>query len=74
VRLVAETIASLLGGRSVVPETVGFDHKSQIGPIEVDRESVEPRPGQRLIKTSARRDWEKSPFELGVGEDEGAAV
>jgi hypothetical protein len=46
VLLVAGPVPGLLGGGPVIPESVRLDHQSELWPVEVDPEAVDPLLGQ----------------------------
>jgi hypothetical protein len=72
--LVSKPVLRLLGGGSVISEAIGFHDQPQIGPVEVDPESVDPasRYGQRQPRRLD--DGQEAPLQLRVREDERAAI
>lgn len=74
VRLVALPVSRLLRGSTVVAETVGLRHQSDLGPVEIDLEPADVDPCLGTRETGAAGEREEAPLELGVREDEGSAV
>jgi hypothetical protein len=74
VRLVPDAVAGLLGRRSVEAQAVRLDDQAQLGPVEVDLESVDPHAGLRLGKSEVANNAKEAAFELRVSEREGPAL
>jgi hypothetical protein len=74
VRLVSHPVGSLLRRSAVISQAVRLDDQTQLGPVEVDSEPVHDALGLWHGKAGSARDWQEAALELGVGEDEGAAV
>src|SRR5688572_6609468 len=72
--LVADAVACLLRGRTVVTQAVGLDDEAEVGPVEIDLEAIDPRPRQGPGKAGPPREWQEAPLELRVGERERAPV
>jgi hypothetical protein len=74
VGLVAEAVPRLLGRGAVVSQTVGLDHQSELGPVEVDLEAGHETAGLRQRQPGGIYNGQEPPLELGVGEPEGPPV
>jgi hypothetical protein len=74
VRLIANPVLCLLGGRAVIPQSVGLDDEPQLRPVEVDLEAVDGAAGFRPWQPRLERDREEQTLELGVREHEGVRV
>ena len=74
VGLVAQGVASLLGGRPVVTQAVCLDDEVEVGPVEIDAEAVDTGLGQGKGQTGAAGDWQEAALELGIGVGEGQAI
>lgn len=66
VRLVADVISGLGDRRSVIFEPVSLDHQAEIGPEEIDLESIDLRFGQRRRQADSSCDPAEEDLELGV--------
>src|SRR6187401_1637821 len=53
VRLISKAIPRLLGRRAVIAQAVGLDHKSEVGPEEIDLEAIEHQAGLGERQTDA---------------------
>jgi len=72
--LVAKPVFRLLGGGAVVAQAVGLDDQAEVGPVEVDVESVELDLRLGLGQADAAADRPEALLELRVGERERAEV
>jgi hypothetical protein len=74
VRLIAQVVASLLGGSAVMAQAVGLDDQTQVRPEEVDLEAIDPdfRLWRRQADVSRHR--QKETLEARTRETEGAPV
>jgi len=74
VSLVAEPVPRLLGGRAVIAKPVSLDDETEVGPVEVDFEVVDPLARERDRQAGFAREREEEAFELLLGEAKGAPV
>jgi hypothetical protein len=74
VDLIAEVVASLLRGRPVIAQPVGFDDETEVRPVEVDLETVDVDLSLRLPEPGPPCDRQKETLEPGVGKREGSVV
>ena len=63
-RMVAAVVARLLGGSAVVAEPVGLDDETEVGPVEVDFESVEAHSGDRQRQVGVAQQSQEAALEL----------
>jgi hypothetical protein len=72
--LIAATIAGLLRGRAVVAQPIGLDDQPQVGPEEVDAETIEVLASERNRQSRLGRERQEEPLELRIGESKRAPV
>ena len=72
--LITQPVPRLLRWSAVIPQAVSLDDESQIGPEEVDLETIQALARERLSEARAAGDWQKEPLELRVGEPERMSI
>src|SRR4051794_8065684 len=72
--LVAQPVLRLLRGSAVIAQAVGLYNESELWPVEVDAEAVEPLLSFGLWETGLAGDRHEALLVHGVGHREGAVV
>src|SRR4051794_7595992 len=72
--LVAQPVLRLLRGSAVIAQAVGLYNESELWPVEVDAEAVQPPLSFGLWETGLAGDRHEALLVHGVGHREGAVV
>lgn len=74
VGLITKSVTGLGCGRAVIAQPIGLDHEVEVGPVEVDLESVDDLLRQWRRQPGLRGDGTEEDLEVGVGKAKGVPV